>query len=175
MGTEKSPGRARAFLILRTRLRPNTGRVGRLMCLISAATLVGCGGSVGDPPVYPVKGKVIYKGKPVPGGSVVFELEGDGTSASKAGPGSGTLRATGRIETDGSFRLVVFPGTEGVPAGIYKVGITSIPPRSEGNLLDAAKPAGNGNPDVLRGKYSDPKSSGLQARVEMDRPNEPTF
>ena len=163
------------MLILRSCRRPHSRRVGGLLCLISAAMLVGCGGSEGHPPVFPVKGKVLYKGKPVPGGSVVFELEGDSTSASKADPGSGPLRATGRIETDGSFRLMAFPGAEGVPAGTYKVGITSIPPRSEGNLLDAAKSASKGNPDVLRGKYADPKSSGLQAKVVMDQPNEPTF
>jgi len=62
-----------------------------------------------------------------------------------------------------------------VPEGKYKVGISSIPPRTEANLFDSAPSAKKGNPDVLRGKYSDPKNSGLRAEVFKDQTNEPTF
>jgi hypothetical protein len=129
----------------------------------------------GQPPVYPIRGKVLHKGKPVAGGVVVFELEGGDPATATAAPGGGPLRATGRIEADGSFRLMAFPGTEGVPAGNYKVGISSMPPRTEANLLETAGLAKKGNPDVLRGRYSNPQTSGLRFQVLVDQTNEPTF
>ena len=141
-----------------------------------AVVLLGCGAADGDhPPVYAVKGKVLYKGTPVSSGVVLFELEGGDQKASNGAQPGGPLRASGQIEPDGSFRLIAYQGAEGVPAGNYKVGISSVPPRNEGNILDAAASAKKGNPDVLRGKYADPKTSGLHAEVFKDKANEPTF
>jgi hypothetical protein len=163
-------------MIRRSFFLGDLGRASRLMLLASTATLLACSQTPeGRPPVYPIKGKVLYKGKPITGGTVVFERDGGDPPESKAIPGSGPFRATGRIEADGSFGLQAFPDAEGVPAGWYKVGISSIPPRSEGNLLDAAASAQKGNPDVLRGRYADPKTSGLRAQVVKDQANEPRF
>jgi len=54
----------------------------------------------------------------------------------------------------------------------YQVGISSTPPHSEGNLFsEKAGPKSKGNPDVLRGRYADPRSSGLTAVVK-EQPNE---
>jgi hypothetical protein len=156
--------------------RAPRGRAWRLIVAIASAASLACSGSPGDrPPLYPVKGRVLYKGKPIAGGVVVYEREDGGAKASAAGPGGGPLRATGRIEPDGGFRLTAFPGAEGVPEGRYKVGISSVPPRTEGGPLDAGATAKKGDPDVLRGRYADPSKSGLQAEVLKDGPNEPTF
>jgi hypothetical protein len=163
-----------------TLLRPFFGsrrpRV-EIVMLLAVATLVSARSFSEDhPPIYPIKGKVLFKGKPISGGTVVFELDGGSApAASKDNPAGGPLRATGRIEPDGSFRLMAFSGTEGVPEGNYKVGISSIPPRTEANLFDSAALARKSNPDVLQGKYSDPKNSGLRAEVSKDQTNEPTF
>jgi hypothetical protein len=151
-------------------------RTGRLLIAMVVAASLACKESTGDhPPVYAVKGKVLHKGKPITGGTVVYELDEGDAKGSPAPPGSGPLRATGRIEPDGTFRLMAFSGTEGVPEGHYKVGISSMPPRTEGSLLDSAQTAKKGNPDVLRGRYADPKTSGLRAEVVKDQANEPTF
>jgi hypothetical protein len=147
-------------------------RLAGLLFCSSATLFLGCGQSAGDhPPVYAVNGKVLYKGKPISAGVVLFELERDAPAFSSSGP----LRATGRIEADGSFRLMTFQGVEGAPAGSYRVGISSIPPRSEANILDASTSARKGNPDVLKGRYSDPRTSGLRTEVLKDKTNEPTF
>jgi hypothetical protein len=139
-------------------------------------TMIGCGLPAPDhPPVYQVKGKVLYKGKPVSSGVVLFELEGGDPKTATSAGALGPLRATGRIEPDGSFQLIAYQGTEGVPEGQYKVGISSIPARTESNILDSAASAKKGNPDVLGGRYADPKTSGLHARVHKDQANEPTF
>jgi hypothetical protein len=50
-----------------------------------------------------------------------------------------------------------------------------MPPRSEANILDAAGSAKKGNPDILRGRYADPNTSGLRAQVSKDEANAPTF
>jgi hypothetical protein len=151
-------------------------RVVRLMLVTVIAMSLACSQTpAGQPPVYPIRGKVLHKGKPIAGGVVVFELEGGDPPTSEAAQGSGPLRATGRIEADGGFRLMAFPGTEGVPAGNYKVGISSVPPRTEANLFETAGSAKKGNPDVLRGRYSDPQTSGLRVQIFVDRTNEPTF
>ena len=148
----------------------------RLMLFSSTALFLGCSLTAPDhPPVYSVKGKVLYKGKPISAGVVLFELEGGDPASSTSTPVGAPLRATGRIEADGSFRLITYQGTEGAPAGNYKVGISSVPPRSEANILDAAASAKKGNPDVLGGRYSDPKTSGLRIQVLKNQTNEPTF
>jgi hypothetical protein len=152
------------------------GRIVRLMLATVTAVFLACSQTPsGQPPVYPIKGKVHHKGKPISGGVVVFELEGGDSPTSKVDQGGGPLRATGRIEADGSFHLMAFPGTEGVPAGHYKVGVSSMPPRTEANLFDTAGSAKKGNPDVLRGQYADPQKSGLRFQVLADKTNEPTF
>jgi hypothetical protein len=148
----------------------------RLVNLAVFAGCLACGGAPGaQPPLYAVKGKVLYQGKPITGGVVVYELESSNAPELKSAQGNGPLRATGRIEADGGFQLIAYPGAEGVPAGSYKVGISSVPPRTEGNLFEAAKSAMKGNPDVLRGRYADPSKSGLRDKVADDRVNEPTF
>jgi hypothetical protein len=62
-----------------------------------------------------------------------------------------------------------------MPEGHYKVGISSRRGRTEAGILDAGPKIQKGNPDVLRGRYSDPKTSGLRDEVVKDRPNEPSF
>jgi hypothetical protein len=118
---------------------------------------------------------VLLKGKPISGGVVVYVQEGGDPPTSSNASEKGPVRATGRIETDGSFRLMAFPGAEGVPAGHYRVGISSVPARTEANLFDSAGSIKKGNPDVLRGRFADPERSGLRAQVFEDKPNEPTF
>jgi hypothetical protein len=148
----------------------------RLAAAIVTVPWLACAPTGDHPPVYPVKGKVTYKGKPITGGSVLYELDGGGDAkGSPAEAGAGPLRATGRIEADGTFQLRAFPGVEGMPEGHYKVGITSRSGRSEAGVLDTSSKIKKGNPDVLRGRYADPKTSGLKDEVVKDRHNEPAF
>jgi hypothetical protein len=164
-------------MIRRPFSHPRYDRAGRLAIAVSMGVWLACSPTPAEnPPVYPVKGKVLYKGKPISGGVVVYERETDEAKGTPTDPGGGPLRATGRIEPDGSFHLMAVRGAEGVPEGRYKVAISSRPPRTEGGVLggpaDATK---KGDPDVLRGRYADPKTSGLRDEVVKDRANEPTF
>jgi hypothetical protein len=156
--------------------RSRRARAMELAAAIATAAWLSCAPTGDHPPVYPVKGKVTYKGKPITAGSVIYELEGGGEAkGSPAEPGAGAFRVTGRIQADGTFHLRAFPGVEGMPEGHYKVGIDSRPGRTEIGVLDAGPRIKKGNPDVLRGRYTDPKTSGLGDEVVKDRPNEPSF
>ena len=156
--------------------RSRRARATRLAVAIASLAWLACAPTGDHPPVYPVKGKVTYKGKPITGGSVIYELEGGGeVKGPPPEPGAGPLRATGRIQADGTFQLRAFPGVEGMPEGHYKVGISSRKGRSEGGILDVGPNVKKANQDVLRGRYADPKTSGLKDEVVKNRPNEPSF
>ena len=146
-----------------------------LIAAMVALSWLGCG-SGDHPPLYPVKGKVTFKGKPITEGYVVYEREaGAETNPASGDASAGPLRVSGTIRSDGTFQLNAFPGAEGMPAGHYRVGITSRAGRSEGGLFDGGRKIQKGNSDVLRGRYSDPKTSGLTDDVVKDGPNEPSF
>jgi hypothetical protein len=88
-----------------------------------AATLVvgalGCGGG-SDLPLAEVRGVVTYKGKPLESGDVVFSPQG-GT------PGP---QATGKIESDGSYRMMT-NDNYGAAIGTHKVTVASRAEQSE--------------------------------------------
>jgi len=114
-------------------------------------------------PIYPVKGKVTLKGVPLADALVVFES----TAGQKTGGGRGPVRSTGRTDKHGKFELMTYQGNDGAPAGDHLVGISGMPPRSEANIFDLPKGSiARGNPDRLKGRYADPKSSGLKAVVK---------
>jgi hypothetical protein len=148
------------------------------VCVLLIATVaIACNHGVpGRVPVYPARGRVLYKGDPVPGALVVFEpivAAADGPSSADL---STQLRATGRTGQDGTFQLRTYQGNDGAPAGLYLVGVASVPQKSEGNLFSSDPVAkSKSNPDVLRGRYADPKSSGLKAEIKAQENELPPF
>ena len=101
------------------------------------------------PKLYPVQGKVLYKGQPAAGARVVFHPKGN------VDPQSLCPLAT--VQPDGSFVLATFQPGDGAPAGEYAVVVTW---PSKGG----AKAAG-GTIDRFRGAYSDPDRSPFQVRI----------
>jgi hypothetical protein len=148
----------------------------RLLLLAGTLLLSACSSAFDDhPPVYPVKGKVIFKGKPMKGGTILFEYAGEGSDTLKGPPGQ-PFRVTGKINNEGTFNLVAYPGSEGMPAGNYKVGISIVQGRSESNILNRTLVVEKkGHSAVSTNRYADPKTSDLTAEVSKDRPNEPVF
>ncbi len=88
----------------------------RGVCLAAMmALLTGCGG--GDFAIAPVKGKVLYQGKAVDGGSVTLrpiEVAG-GSNQSKGKP------ASGQVNADGTFLLSTYGTNDGAVIGIHTV------------------------------------------------------
>ena len=74
-------------------------RVAALMMPVLAVTLASCG-RVEGPPLYPVQGKVIFKGQPASGATVLFRRE-------DPEPNTTPLVPTGLVDDEGMFTLAV--------------------------------------------------------------------
>jgi hypothetical protein len=121
---------------------------------------IGCGNSVG---IYPVSGKVLYRGEPAVGATVTFVRMGVTDRLQEQTP-------QGVVRDDGTFSLAT-PLGAGAPPGEYavlvewKVGAGKIKGRS---------PALNA-PDRLNRRYLDPAWPLLTATVEAKTNSLPPF
>jgi hypothetical protein len=110
--------------------------------------------------LYPVKGVVFLNGQPAKDVNVMFtpvtpiQLEGRNIGSSAV------------TEEDGSYRLMTFEENDGAPAGEYQVAISFPMNRYNKNQSGI---------DRLKGKYSNPKTSGLTAKVEEKNNEIPPF
>src|SRR5437588_294117 len=68
--------------------------------------------------VYPVRGQVLFDGKPAGGATVVFHPTATDPKSTEQPP-----TPTGTVEADGSFTLMTHPYGAGAPAGEYLVAI----------------------------------------------------
>lgn len=102
-------------------------------------------------PTYAVRGRVIYKGAPVPGAHVVFHSEVKGV---RGLPDALT-------DADGNFILTTYTANDGAPAGEYVVTVVWRK-RDEQERL---------GPHLLPVRYSKPETSPLKVLVE-DRVNQ---
>jgi hypothetical protein len=95
--------------------------------LLAAASCccIGCFDLSDRPATHPVKGRVIYKGKPVAGASVAFLASG------APSPASGTT------DKDGSFTLSTFAPNDGAVAGTHVVTVKKLPLEPEGPVPPA--------------------------------------
>jgi hypothetical protein len=139
----------------------------RFSLLTSAAVAVGvagCGGG-GHPGVHPVRGQVLYDGKPVPDALVVFHpLD---PAANKDAP-----RPRAKVESDGSFTIGTFDAQDGAPPGDYAVTVElwQSPATGKGGPQDEAPPRNR-----LPVRYSTVSSSGLRAHVDASDNQLPVF
>ena len=125
-------------------------RMVRPACVATVFCLLLCG--CGDPvaKTAPVRGKVIFKGKGVPNGTVNFIPEGGGTSA------------TGKIQPDGSFTLTTFKHGDGAILGKHKIVIVAMQDMKD-TLPEARSPL---PPPIVQMKYTSPATTTLFETVE---------
>jgi hypothetical protein len=116
----------------------------RFLAALGAAllTLSGCGGGVGT--LYPVEGKVMVDGKPLPFGRITFVADKDKGNETKFAP-------FGEIK-DGNYSLTT-KGKPGAPPGWYNI------------MVVTQWPGAPSNPVELPTKYSDPGKSKLSVEV----------
>ena len=142
-----------------TRLPIIGGRCALAACLVLVFGLAGCGGNSKGVTLYPVRGKVLYKGEPAAGADVVFCLKGD-TSKDP-------LRPTGKVRSDGSFLLSTFRADDGAPAGDYAVLVRWY---KEGKVgQEKGKKRSHNVPiDFLQDRYANPASPRFTATVRTE-------
>ena len=136
---------------------------------------IGCGSKsiAGRDPVYPVSGKVIYKGEPVTGADLTFLSEGKKRSA------------FARTDEQGRFRLTTFAPNDGAVAGKQFVLVRKVEPATEAAekepdikdpsydpfkvAANAAKAAKAKPKNQIPSKYADEKSTDLIAVVTAEK------
>ena len=98
--------------------------------------------------LYPVSGKLLVDGKPVPAGNVTFYPDGN--------KGNETLhQPMSVIDADGRFELLVPGGRKGAPAGWYKVVVYAV---------DDPQP-GKPNKYFVHKEYTDVETTPLKVEV----------
>jgi hypothetical protein len=134
------------------------GRVVTIMqklCPLAAVLLfglsmsgLGCGGDPRLKPTYPVRGQVMFQGKPAAGAALFFRAVGVEDHP--------WTRPTAVVDEQGNFIVSTYRENDGMPAGKYEVVITWLPKGYDGPPEKANK---------LPMRYADPSTSGLTAEV----------
>ncbi len=119
----------------------------RVCFVLVGALLVGLPACTGGPRTFPVKGTVMYNGKPVPKGTVLFT------------PVSGGPTATGQLNEDGTYRLTTYKPGDGALLGEYRVAIMAMEGPLQGDPPIAPPP-------IIPDKYSSLALSDLKANVQ---------
>lgn len=124
------------------------------LCL-TATLALACAACGQKNNLYPVSGKVIFKGSPAPGATVFFHRQGADSMNEHM--------IMGIVQEDGSFELVCGSLGEGAPPGEYDV------------LIEWKRASGQGKgrpthgPDELKGRYADPKHPRFHATIKLER------
>ena len=129
------------------------------LCATAVLTLVS--GSCGRSGLYPVSGKVMYKGEPAAGASVHFIRQGGNPMNEHA--------IMGIVEADGSFTLVCGHLGSGAPPGEYDVLI------EWKQVTHQAKGQPQKGADKLRGRYCNAARPLLHAVVKAEANDLPPF
>ena len=130
-------------------------RLSPYVLIVAIAGLSGCTSQSGPAKkvCYPVKGELLVKDKPAGGAMVVFRPKGDANPADWI---SGFPRA--HVQEDGKFDVGTYTDNDGAPAGDYVLLVTWPAPNPQNE--EAA------STDRLSGRYANPDSSKLTAKVE---------
>ena len=109
-------------------------------------SLLSCAKAPDHPPVFPVRGQVLYEGKPAAGAVVILHSADNPTEAS---------RPRGRANANGEFELTTYETSDGAPPGTYVVTVEWKRPSDHPEQ----------GADLLPTIYGDPKTSRLRATV----------
>jgi hypothetical protein len=122
-----------------------------------AGLVSACGGpSEERVPVYRTTGKITFEDKPLIGATVLFQkTEGD----------SKVPNPLATTTEDGSFTLHTYEPDDGAPAGDYLISVTIRPPNRDSGS-GYSKKKFEAPPEILQGRYADPKTSGLKATIK---------
>jgi hypothetical protein len=146
------------------------GRIVAILVPMLGAVLPSCGPGEG-PPLYPVHGKVMYKGQPAAGATVMLRRL-------DAEPNTTPPVPVGQVDEEGNFAMAVEDRGAGAPAGKYAALIqwrTKAEGTEEPKPAAASKKAGrskavpdkpDGAPDRLAGRYMNPEKSPFQVEIK---------
>ena len=118
-----------------------------------------CASCGGEETLAPVRGKVFYRGLPLPRGTIVFTPD--------PGHGCSGPQASAEIQPDGTFSLRT-GSAEGAIPGWHRVTVLAVEPAppANGTGFRFSVPR-----SLLPEKYRDPVLSGLVCEVQAGKPN----
>ena len=128
---------------------------------VMALLALTCGSCANKNNIYPVSGKVTYRGSPASGATVFFRRPG--------GDAMNDHMKMGIVQEDGSFELVCGSLGKGAPPGEYDVLI------EWKRVTGQRKGRPQHGPDKLKGRYADPKRPLLHVTVEAKPTKLPPF
>ena len=136
-------------------------RFGRASALAVALVWLssGCGKDAHNQTLFPVSGKVSYKGEPLTTGTVILIADNGKGNATKHEP-------RGPIDEHGNFQVTT-AGQPGAPPGWYKVAVIANKPANPSNLYALTG-------SLIPKKYADANSSQLAIEV-TDKPAEGAY
>ncbi len=148
-------------------------------CLVALAAVTvsvpssGCGNPAG---LFPVSGKVLYKGEPASGAVVYFHREGGSAGANEGIP-------YGVVDDRGRFDLACDGAGYGCPPGNYAVlvewrdlaGNGVVPVKTKGRIKLVKRSRVRSGPDRLKGRYFDISKPLLHAEVKPGSNPTPSF
>lgn len=111
--------------------------------------MAGCSQGEGRVPVYPVTGKLAFKGEVPDGALIVFHAD----KADEKVP-----RPSGKVKDDGTFSLTTYDGNDGAPPGDYHVTVQWFKLVKKGADISAG-------PNVIPPEYGKPESSPWKVTV----------
>lgn len=118
---------------------------------LTAASVVGCGGSDGRPDLAPVSGTVMLNESPLPVGQIIFQ------------PISGGQPAVGRLSEDGSFTLGTYGDDDGAAVGRHRVRVTSY--STQAGESDAEASGDSLGELLVPERYANFSTSGIEVSV----------
>lgn len=127
--------------------------------LLVAMWSVSCAKTDDHKPLYPVSGRVVMDGKPVPYAFVVFHPQGV--------TGSDAIRPRAQAGANGSFALSTYAGADGAPPGEYRITVEKYKAPTE---ADKGPPV-----NLLPARYARADTSNLTARVQEGRNELPSI
>ena len=125
------------------------------LLIIAVLPFSGCGSNSNRPRTAQVKGKVLFDGKPLELGSLLFVPKGGGPPAQ------------GNIASDGTYQLGTFTETDGAVLGEFQVIISAwTQPKGGPGLPEDAIRGDVGPISLIPEIYGDITKSGLSAVVQ---------
>jgi hypothetical protein len=128
----------------------NKQRLALALTLALPAVLgTSCGPRIAHKPLYPVRGQVLFEGRPANRALVVLHPLND--------PSPEAVRPRGQVGEDGLFTLSTYGTKDGAPSGAYRVTV---------ELWLSTGKGDEGPTSRLPAKYANPEKSGLTATVD---------